>query len=595
MADDKMRERINQTRYMLLDYLIQICERPLARMNLAYDLRLQRIYQAQMNAKNSIMSIQKDAAQGRPTVQPICEYLLNILTETLNYKQHYGTGNKYGIPIDYKVATDAQKNLIIDTHLAAMMAIHMVLQFWLKCTMMFFEGEMFHDADFAQTQLGILNSFPAPIVNLQPNIVDNRLTARRTLQNIGTEENRNIAITGLWAESDMHALIWRHYLFQVSMGRMTTAELIGNNVNSPLIQNEPIEFLNLIYDQRNHRDRLWHRFKRDYEYAADVQAINAQNMVLQHRDGGFNIQQQTETVVYRRQLEWNRRNSTAFVDVCIERKLLMEIMMVFEFTQQRAANLYNANILNILEHFNRTTPQAGDAFAAPDWPAIANVQAHPKNSLAPLNEDIRNWSETIRNINLNTVNVNQYHIPTNAYVHRQYNVQSVEGPRLLPPDNVSWWDIQRFNERNQNVPYRCRRESLFLINFHKFIKSLIDTPPTEEIRVALRTADQMVARFPATPPPMFLHPCSWRWHDAANQNWREFAHLQTYPGRTIRIDNNVQRRHVGDRIWYGLFNGVARPQPAAPQGQPARPQVGAGGGAAAAAAPAPAGGPAVGR
>lgn len=133
MADtreDLIRQRFVTAHELLVDLGTLLIRFNYNALNTFFDKHLERIARARNDVVDACVAIEY-FLDGTVSLRPMCTHTLGMLDHVLNYKQHYGTGNRFGIPLDYQDGRAETVETIIDLCRNATMAMAVVLRFWL--------------------------------------------------------------------------------------------------------------------------------------------------------------------------------------------------------------------------------------------------------------------------------------------------------------------------------------------------------------------------------------------------------------------------------------------------------------------------------
>ena len=551
-----MDDKIKAVRFALVEFGMLISHTPYTDFNELYDRYLGRVREARDLVVNRIVQCEAEllnneikAADGAAAMRELCRHTLTILSETLNYKQHYGTGNHYGIPFDYtKATTDADKNLIFDAHRVAMAAMALVLRFWLESVLRLNLNQS--DPNDADEQ-AMINTLITPFLDSTANNNINNCRKNVTCEATHPYLYRVAGQTGFLAGgtftfANHYPTFWRAHLFRAAYTMSDAlAAVITFDELINAIRREPVEECQLIYDNTNYREDLWRRLRQENEYAADPVQTASNLQVLQTDGSGYTIRQQEKVDILYKAKAMAPKHYVEFFDVCFHRPVIQELVVALAELKAVANNPgASFQIPALVDIYDRSN---GDPAAY--MPDVKDPTDTPPSCLLPPSPDLDRWDREMNTWSAN----NSWQYPTNGFVLRPSDTNG-RAARILMPRDVTWIDCHNLRFENGAAAarinnhdltdswsvYYTRRSLVFVHSFGNYLKCLIDmyTWTVGSKRANITSVKEVQDRAPKQPPKMFVHPHSWAWDyngPAAANGWTAAKQRLLHQGQLINI------------------------------------------------------------
>ena len=577
-----MQEAIQQARRDLVEFGLEITVRPYVKFDSIYDNYLQRVLASKNRVLNAIIVC--DNLVPMPNqhngLRDLCYHTLNVLSESLNYKNHYGTGNLYGIPLDYKDATNnvtfpnnntnihaaggvlpagaIQGNqnpvtigeLILDAHRAAMMSMAVVFRFWLQCIICL----VYDDIDILEEEQNeAMRNYMAPYFDIRAN--DTVLACLRNVSSLDYHVPNTFnpytlinpaTVNPLPANFQLaryYPILWRNASFCAAFPFRN----IGNVNPNPRTTNTLIDMLKasqfgeftMIYDDTNYRQEIYNVSKGAFEFAGRPESVDSGVQVLQNNNNGYDIKNQEEIQILRQPKTWEQRHIFQLFDTCMQRHTIQEMLIALgginTIVNPGAGNAGGATAARVqflINVFTRLDNHVAARAAVPALPADPVVVSN--SCLQPVTQDLLTWDTAMAALNVaHTGPI--WQIPTNGVVFRSTDDAGRATRHALPLDAV-WVNMDVWKANTHWLVYNTQRHVGYLNTISKFITVLANAIDWPQRRVPLRTLKEYVEK--AKPPKrFFLHPESWALH----QNnppvgpWQLVQKRMRYAGQLIQL------------------------------------------------------------
>lgn len=546
-----MQEAIQQARRDLVEFGVVITERPYTRFNSMYDNYLQRVLTAKTQTLNALIrcDLLLPLELRDNGIRNLCQHTLMVLTETLNYKNHYGNGNPYGIPLDYKdhakqvmfpnnnvrihgangnLNNAIQTNqdpvtigqLIFDAHRAATMSMALVFRFWLQSIICLVHADV--DVDRAEENEAMedllrpyfnattMNTVPECLKNISSFNYNNQPLNPYTLIN----HDQVNPLPANFPLARYYPILWRAGMFFTAFPFDNTG--LGAGAQNPrtkdpllnIIQDNPL-FIDhpMIFDDTNYRQEIYDVSKEKAEYAGRPESVNSGVQVLQNNGDGYNIRDQEEIQILRRTKKVQQKHIFQFFDICMQRSIIQEMLAAIgelnTFVDQAVPG--NAHIDAIIQTFTRF-----DGRRAPrnnPLPIIPDPNTTPRSCLHPVNQDLLTWDTSIVALEAAPHNLRLWTIPTNGIVFRPTDENGRFTRNTLSDNDAVWIDMDVWRTNTHFPVFNTQRSVLYVGEFSKFIKMLTYTIDYNR-RVGHRTIKNYLDKV-KRPNKTFVHPASW--------------------------------------------------------------------------------------